>query len=166
MTEQLGGWEKKQAEPLGVFDLAKQWSEALKVLGAGNGAGLLASGAALSSYSSNPNMLFWIKIGGVIFFLGVAAFSFAFALLQLATFSHDEMLHALRTGDVEKARIQKETSASAMVNANRLAVASAACFFSGLCVGLVAFLSFQPTTAKSSQPSASIQIFEPQNTLT
>jgi hypothetical protein len=41
-------------------------------------------------------MLLWIKVGGVIFFLGVLTFALAFALPQLSIFSQDEMLHAIR----------------------------------------------------------------------
>jgi hypothetical protein len=142
MTDDADDWHKKQAEPLGLFELANKWAEALKVVGAGNGAGLIAAGAALTTSSSNTSMLLWTKVGGVIFFFGVVTFAIAFALLQLSIFSHDEMLHAIRKKEKDLIAKQQMASASAMVSANRLAALSALSFFIGLCVGLVAFLSF------------------------
>jgi len=143
MTEEADEWQKKQAEPLGLFDLANKWAEALKVVGAGNGAGLIAAGAALSASSANATMLLWVKIGGVIFFFGVLTLALAFALLQLSIFSHDEMLHAIRKNDRNVVSKQQDTSASAMIGANRLATLSALSFVVGLCAGLVAFFNFQ-----------------------
>jgi hypothetical protein len=147
MTDEVDEWEKKQAEPLGLFDLANKWAEALKVIGAGNGAGLIAAGAALSAHSANASMLVWIKVGGAIFFVGVLTFALAFALVQLSIFSHDEMLHALRKQERDLVKKQKTTSASAMIGANRLGAVSALCFFIGLCVGLAAFLNYQGAPA-------------------
>jgi hypothetical protein len=34
------GWLKEQLKPLSMFELAKWWADAIKVIGAGNGAGL------------------------------------------------------------------------------------------------------------------------------
>ncbi|UVO28345.1 hypothetical protein [Bradyrhizobium arachidis] len=133
-------WSKKQTEPLGIFDLANKWAEALKVLGAGNGAGVVAAGVALSSFSKSPPMLPLIKLGGVCFFLGVMTFAIAFALIQLSIFSYDEMLHAIRDKSPELANTNKTTSSAAMVAANWLAVVSALAFFAGLVFGLIAFL--------------------------
>ncbi|OSI70980.1 hypothetical protein BSZ21_10240 [Bradyrhizobium canariense] len=133
-------WSKKQTEPLGIFDLANKWAEALKVLGTGNGAGLVAAGVSLSSFSKNPPMLPFIKLGGVCFFVGVITFAIAFALVQLAIFSYDEMLHAVRGKSPELAHTSKTTSSSAMVAANRLAIVSALAFFVGIFLGLIAFL--------------------------
>jgi hypothetical protein len=147
MTEEADDWLKKQIEPLGLFDLANKWAEALKVVGAGNGAGLIAAGAALSTSSTNAAMLLWIKVGGVIFFLGVLTFALAFALLQLSIFSHDEMLHAMRKEETDLVAKQRKTSASAMIVANGLAILSALSFLIGLFAGLVAFLSFQGAAA-------------------
>jgi hypothetical protein len=42
--------------------LIERWADGLKVLGAGNGAGLLASGASLQFFANKPE-LFWIKVG-------------------------------------------------------------------------------------------------------
>ncbi|MCA6106105.1 hypothetical protein [Bradyrhizobium cenepequi] len=137
---ELDDWFKKQAEPLGIFDLASKWAEALKVIGAGNGAGLLAAGAALSSFAKSPAMLPSIKIGGTFFFIGVMSFALSFALIQLAIFSYDEMLHAIRTKSADAAKKNKTTSSSAMIAANWLAILSALAFFGGLTFGLIAFL--------------------------
>lgn len=137
----LDDWSKKQTEPLGVFDLANKWSEALKVVGAGNGAGLVAAGAALSAFAKYPAVLLFIKIGGACFFVGVVTFALGFASIQLAIFTYDEMLHARRKNDAAQVAEQGATSSSAMNAANRLAIISALSFLVGLAVGLVAFLA-------------------------
>jgi hypothetical protein len=139
---ELDEWAKKQAEPLGLFDLANQWSEALKVVGAGNGAGLITAGAALSTFSKYPMILSLIKVGGVCFFVGVAAFGLGFASIQLAIFAYDEMLHGVRNKDASGAARNKQTTSAAMKAANRLAVVSALAFSLGLIAGLLSFLSF------------------------
>lgn len=154
MADEIDEWGKKQAEPLGLFDLANKWAEALKVIGAGNGAGIVVAGAALAPNAANASMLVWIKVGGAFFFVGVFAFALAFALIQLSIFSYDEMLHALRNQERDLARSQKATSSSAMVGANRLAAISAICFFIGLCVGLAAFLLYQG-------PAPSVPVLKP-----
>lgn len=64
-------WDAKQLVPMGMFELAGKWTEAIKVIGAGNGAGLVGAGAALTTFSAHPPMLFFIKAGGICFFAGV-----------------------------------------------------------------------------------------------
>jgi hypothetical protein len=97
MTE-VDDWSKKQAEPLQLFDLANRWGEIIKVVGAGNAAGVVAAGAALPTFARHPTVLLIIKIGGVFFFAGVVTFALAFAYLQLAVLQHVKccMLSAAR----------------------------------------------------------------------
>jgi len=75
----------------------------------------LAGSARRALKVNNATMLLWIKVGGVIFFLGVLAFALAFALPQLSIFSHDEMLHAIRKKEKDVAAKQRVTSASAIL---------------------------------------------------
>jgi|SRR5882757_8215905 len=74
----------------------------------------LAGSARRALKVNNATMLLWIKVGGVIFFLGVLAFALAFALPQLSIFSLDEMLHAIRKKEKDVAAKQRVTSASAI----------------------------------------------------
>lgn len=135
-------WLKKQGDPLSLFDLANRWGEALKVVGAGNGAGLIAAGAALATFAKYPNVLPLIKAGGVCFFVGVVAFALGFTFLQLAIFSYDAMLHEVRLKSQQSVRKLERTIAIAMAGANWLALGSALAFLLGLLFGLRAFLSF------------------------
>jgi hypothetical protein len=75
----------------------------------------LAGSARRALKVNNATMLLWIKVGGVIFFLGVLAFALAFALPQLSIFSHDEKLHAIRKKEKDVAAKQRVTSASAIL---------------------------------------------------
>jgi hypothetical protein len=134
-------WAKDQLLPLGLFDLATKWADALKVLGAGNGTGLIAAGAALTTLAKDhPNTLTYIKIGGACFFVGVVTFALGFAFIQLAIFAHDDMLHALRNREREEAEQHQNLSSAAMTKANYLAIVSALAFFAGLTMGLTAIL--------------------------
>ncbi len=105
---ELDEWTKKQAEPLGLFDLANKWNEAFKVIGAGNGAGVISAGAGLSTFAKYPTVLLFIKIGGVCFFVGVVTFALGFASIQLAIFTYDEMLHAIRNKNAVDAANNKK----------------------------------------------------------
>ena len=140
MAEEEDEWQKKQLEPLGMFDLANKWAEAVKVIGAGNAAGVVAAGAALNTFAQRPEVLGWIKGGGIFFFIGIFTFAGAFALIHLSTFTYDEMLHSARRGKVDAAKNNSKISTSAMIAANRLAIGSALAFFIGTLAGLVAFL--------------------------
>ncbi len=135
-------WLKKQGDPLSLFDLANRWGEALKVVGAGNGAGLIAAGAALATFAKFPDVLPVIKIGGLCFFVGVVAFALSFTSLQVAIFSYDALLHEVRLKNQPAIPKLERTIAIAMAAANRLALGSALIFLLGLVFGLVAFLRF------------------------
>jgi hypothetical protein len=133
-------WENEQLKPLNLIDLAGKWADGLKVLGTGNGAGLLAAGAALHNFASSDGALVWIKVAGVAFFVGVFAFAIAFMLIHGAVFNFDEMLHATRRKDSASAARHSKNSSISMVAANRFAIAATASFFCGMAAGLIAFL--------------------------
>ncbi|QND73154.1 hypothetical protein [Tardiphaga robiniae] len=146
-------WSKEQLEPLSLFDLANKWSEAVKVLGAGNGAGLVAAGAALSAFAKYPTMLPVIKASGCLFFAGTLTFAVSFALIQLSIFSYDEMLHAIRKNSRTLAKENSKRSSSSMESANRFAILSAFCFFLALLIGIVAFLMMPGEVVAVSRPN-------------
>jgi membrane-bound ClpP family serine protease len=54
----------------------------LKVAGAGNGAGLLACGAALQYFGTKPDIVFLIKIAAFFFLAGLLCFTFALLILM------------------------------------------------------------------------------------
>jgi hypothetical protein len=81
------------------------------------------------------------KIAGTCFFVGVIAFAVGFALIQLAIFAHDEMLHSIRKNETLRVEANRNSSSRAMARANRLAMISALAFLAGLVAGLVALLS-------------------------
>jgi hypothetical protein len=98
MTD-ASGWHKEQLKPLSMFELAKWWADAIKVIGAGNGTGLIAAGAALGPFQDHHHSLFFVKLAGAAFFVGVFGFAVAFAMLHRAMFAQDEMSQALLRKD-------------------------------------------------------------------
>jgi hypothetical protein len=135
-------WAKEQTKPLAMFELARWWADALKVIGTGNGAGILAAGAALGPLENHHSSLFWVKLAGATFFVGVFAFVVAFAKLHQAMFAQDEVAHATRRKDVAAIEANSDLSGSAMMAANKFAYVGAAAFFVGCIIGLIAFLSY------------------------
>ena len=87
-------WNVEQLKPLSMFELAKWWADAIKAAGAGNGAGLIAAGAALGQFYDHHRALGFVKVAGGIFFVGVIAFVLAFAMLHRAMFQYDEAAHS------------------------------------------------------------------------
>jgi uncharacterized membrane protein YidH (DUF202 family) len=135
-------WAKQQMKPLGMFELADKWADAIKVIRAGNGAGIVAAGAALNTFSQRPDVLFWVKCGGVSFFVGVFTFALGFAFLHRAIFTYDEMLHAIRQQNPKTLQSNSLDTGVSMIVANNLAIISTLAFFAGLVLGLVAFLRY------------------------
>jgi hypothetical protein len=70
-------------KPITYQFLIERWADGLKVLGAGNGAGLLASGASLQFLSAKPGLLTSIKVGAGFFLVGILSFAVAFLLLTI-----------------------------------------------------------------------------------
>lgn len=133
-------WPLEQLRPLNVVDMAAKWADGLKVLGTGNGAGLLAAGAALHNFASSNGALLWVKIAGLAFFVGVFTFAIAFMFIHGAVFNFDEMLHATRRKDSSSASRHSKNSTACMMAANRLAIIATAAFFLGMTGGLIAFV--------------------------
>jgi hypothetical protein len=145
MTEQVPDadeWALSQLKPLGMFELAKQWIDAIKVIGAGNGASVVAAGAALNSFSQRHDLIIWVKVGGAWFLLGVFVFAFAFLAIHSAVFFYDEMLHATRREDKAAIDLFARRSTVAMISANRLAIFGAITFFLGCAAGVAVLIQF------------------------
>lgn len=72
--------------------IIERWADGLKVLAAGNGAGLLASGASLQYFSAKPGLLTSIKVGAGFFFIGILLFAVAFLLLTVLPLTIEHFL--------------------------------------------------------------------------
>jgi hypothetical protein len=64
--------------------LYDRFSEALKVLGAGNGTGTVALIAALHSFYDKPHILGFLKSAAAAFAIGVLLFAVAYTLFMFA----------------------------------------------------------------------------------
>jgi hypothetical protein len=135
-------WANEQLKPLSMFDLAKWWADAVKVIGAGNGVGLLAAGFALGPTQGHHPSFLLMKLAGTFFFIGVFAFVAAFGNLHRAMFAQDEVAQATLRKDVAAINRNSAISGTAMIFANKCAYAAIAAFLIGCVIGLVGFLLF------------------------
>jgi hypothetical protein len=135
-------WHKEQLKPLSMFELAKWWADAIKVIGAGNGTGLIAAGAALGPFQDHHHSLFFVKLAGAVFFVGVFGIAIAFAMLHRALFAQDEISQALLRKDELAIRENAAISGSSMRQKNLWAIVAALAFFAGLFSALFAFLFY------------------------
>ena len=79
-------------KPFTLQFLIERWADGLKALGAGNGTGLIASGAAIQFFAAKPEAIFLIKIASAAFMGGVLLFAVAFVTLMSLMFKFDEFL--------------------------------------------------------------------------
>jgi hypothetical protein len=135
-------WAQEQLKPLSMFETAKWWADGLKVVGAGNGAGFLTAGAALTSFHEHPRALLEVKFAGVAFFIGILAFALGFLQVHVAMHAQDEVAQGTMHKDIERIKTNTLVSGSSMMLANRCAILSAITFFVGCIIGLIAFVSF------------------------
>ena len=135
-------WAKDQLKPLSLFEIAKWRADGLKVAGAGNGAGFLTAGAALTLFRDHPRALLEVKFSGFCFFIGVMAFAYGMLKLYGAMHAQDEVAQATLHNDVKAINENSAISTNSMMVANTCAVSSTVLFFLGCIVGLIAFLSF------------------------
>jgi hypothetical protein len=71
--------------------LIERWADGLKLLGAGNSAGLLASGASLQYFAARPELI-WIKVAAVFFLAGILLFAVAFLILTILPLAIESFL--------------------------------------------------------------------------
>jgi hypothetical protein len=81
----------RDQKPFTYQFIIERWADGLKFLGAGNGTGLLASGAALQYIVIKPEP-FWIKVGAGFFLAGVLLFAFAFFILTILPLAIERFL--------------------------------------------------------------------------
>ena len=135
-------WSKEQLKPLSMFEIAKWWADGLKIAGAGNGAGFLTAGAALTTFQGHHRGLLEVKAAGLCFLIGVLAFAYAYALIYRAMHAQDEVSQATMHKDTKRIKANSALSGSSMNSANTFALVSGVSFFIGCLIGLVAFLSY------------------------
>jgi hypothetical protein len=70
-------------KPIAYQFIIERWAGGLKVLGAGHGAGILASAASIQYFSGRPEFFFYIKLGPDFFVVGVIFFAVAFVILTI-----------------------------------------------------------------------------------
>ena len=70
-------------KPIAYQFIIERWAGGLKVLGAGHGAGILASAASIQYFSGRPEFFFYIKWGPDFFVVGVIFFAVAFVILTI-----------------------------------------------------------------------------------
>jgi hypothetical protein len=124
----------------------ERFAEALKIVGAGNGTGAIALGAALHSFADKAHVLSWIKSAATIFGLGVLFFAaaytcFVYAYVHLENYA-TELDRAAATKADDVSPKAKEASVESMRWAILLTLCSTACFFVGLGTALVALVRF------------------------
>jgi hypothetical protein len=125
-----------------MFELAKWWADGVKVLGAGNGAGFLAAGAALGQLSGHHWPLLLAKGACLAFFAGVIAFVVAFANLHRGAFARDSIAYATITKDVAAIRENSTLSGISMNMANTAAIVGTLAFVAGSVFAIVGILLF------------------------
>jgi phosphate/sulfate permease len=76
-----------------IFD---RWADGLKVLGAGNGTGLIAAGASVQYLTSKPELVIFLKIGASLFLLGVILFAVAYLIVTILPLA---ILHFVEESD-------------------------------------------------------------------
>jgi hypothetical protein len=135
-------WVKQQLKPLSMFEIAKWWADGLKIIGAGNGAGFLTAGAALTTFQGHHRGLIEVKIAGTFFFIGVLSFALAILMIYIAMHAQDEVSQGAINKDRNRIKRNTPVSGYSMFCANKLAIVSIVTFFLGCLVGVIAFWSY------------------------
>jgi hypothetical protein len=121
--------------PISYQFIIERWSDGLKVLGAGNGAGFLASAASFQYFAANkPTLLFSIKIAAAFFLAGIILFAFAFAIL---TFLPAAIERFLRSSNKKYKAFGEMMNALAKANKD-----DRHAYVMGLLLSIVSFICF------------------------
>jgi len=138
-------------KPFPVQFILERWGDGLKVLGADNGTGFLASIAALQYFSDKPAVLGYVKVGSVFFMIGVITFAFSFYLLALLVMSLERFIATEPPiphrgfANVAKMLFKKDKEAKMKYIALLLiSLISMTCFFGGCQQSLYVVLNFEP----------------------
>ena len=141
-------WAEESLEPLSMYELGKWWIDSLKVLGAGNGAGVIALGAALNYFSAKPDVLFTLKMAAACFLIGVITFAASFVAINFSLMAYDDYAHAIggavKEGRpeqiMEEARGLRISTTTNMNRCNYLAAVSVIAFFFGCGTAFIALV--------------------------
>jgi len=129
--------------------IIERWADGLKVLGAGNGAGLLASGASLQFFTATPEILRSIKLGAFFFLIGILLFAVAFLILTILPLVIERFLASSdKTYGTFIDMIKDMNSANKTVSSIYLILAlssvfSVLCFFIGCLSGVLKVVLFE-----------------------
>jgi hypothetical protein len=117
-------------------DLYAIFGDALKMVGAGNAAGVVATAAALKTFSEHTIL---IKTAGVIFLFGVFCYAIGFFLLFAGFIAAARVPGAIRRGKTMEFVDYQTNFASdwCFPGAMKLAFAGLALFFIGCVLGLI-----------------------------
>ena len=118
-----------------------RYSEAVRTLGTGNAAGVLAMVAALHTFTGHAQVLPWIRTAAIVFAIGV--FLFALAYLSLVC-AYIFMEHYTAMLDKEGASVKSikshDASVGGMYATALCGLASTACFFVAMGLAFIALL--------------------------
>src|SRR5258708_2160641 len=124
-----------------IKPLFERHNEALKVLGTGNGAGTLASVAALHTFSDQAVILPIVKIAAGFFAGGVILFAIAYLAFTTAhIFIQDYTVKLDRYGTSPVTMKAHDAAMGGLYVAAATAYLSAACFFIGIGAGFIALI--------------------------
>jgi hypothetical protein len=142
-----------------IKPLFERHNEALKVLGTGNGAGTLASVAALHTFSDQAVILPIVKIAAGFFAGGVILFAIAYLAFTTAhIFIQDYTVKLDRYGTSPVTMKAHDAAMGGLYVAAATAYLSAACFFIGIGAGFIALIRTSSARASriggTSRPSA------------
>jgi hypothetical protein len=140
--------ESKPVEP--VMTLAAQLTltfDGIKLIGTGNGAGAFASLAAMYYFTARPELQLFIKVAGVVYFVGLLAFAlglfgYLWGLITVSDFS----ARIAAVTDPKKIPEQVLNRAAdgliVLLAAGVGLIASLICFFVATAIGLYAVVRF------------------------
>lgn len=87
--------QASSTQPMPMQGMGKWWLTVLKVVGPGNGVGLLASGVAINSLPAHAPILLPLKIAAGIFLVGVIFYAIAFWCVDVGYAALDHYLQAI-----------------------------------------------------------------------
>ncbi len=125
---------------LGVSAPFKRLDQALKVLGGGNAAGVVAIGSAFNTFSNKPAILTNIKLAIVLFAIGVISFSIAYTVVTIFRFMTEDDDGAPLPPPPETYTPHSSAPGFFLLLLALTSYLSVAAFFAGLLVSFVALL--------------------------
>jgi hypothetical protein len=117
-----------------------QWhADILKVVSAGNAAGVLAAGAAIDHFANRPDIQWYIKLAGLFFFVGVFCFPIGLFLVIDWYLTARNAIGAFVGGQEADASVESDTTWKIRA-VFYLAMVGAAVFLIGSVLALIILL--------------------------